>query len=136
MEGSEFDIYRFQILIFSVVVGGALLFTGLFGLANFELPAALMGLLGLSQVVYLSGKVVSKPETVELNKAITSLRKQAAAAARKGHEAASGGAEYDYKGVPEVQEMRSTAADVERLTETVFGGTVPNLRKQQPHELM
>lgn len=133
MEGSEFDIYRFQILIFSLVVGGALLFTGLFGLAHFTLPPALMGLLGLSQVVYLGGKVVSRPETVELDKAIDTLRSDAAAAANK---ARGTGPTYDYSKVPETAQVASVAADVEVLTQTVFGGEKLQLQDKLPHQLI
>ncbi|MBK1667170.1 hypothetical protein CKO28_03815 [Rhodovibrio sodomensis] len=133
MEGTEFDVYRFQILIFSLIVGGALLFTGLFGLANFELPPALLGLLGLSQVVYLGGKVVSRPETVELNKAITNLRTRAGEVADKARGAAGG---YDYSAIGETASLESAAGDVEHLTRTVFGGAVPGLRARKAHELV
>ena len=47
----EFDVYHFQNLIFSIVVGGALVFIGLRDLATFSIPETLLGILGLSQVV-------------------------------------------------------------------------------------
>jgi hypothetical protein len=70
----EFDVYHFQNLIFSVVVGGALLVVGLRDLASFSIPETLLGILGLSQVVYLGGKLVGAPSCAELNKATGALK--------------------------------------------------------------
>jgi len=70
----EFDIYRYQSCIFSLVVGGALLVVGVSQLASFEIPTTLLGVLGLSQVVYVAGKLVSPPAMADLNKAIKNLR--------------------------------------------------------------
>ncbi|GLH78121.1 hypothetical protein SSBR45G_30290 [Bradyrhizobium sp. SSBR45G] len=70
----EFDVYRYQNCIFSLVVGGALLVTGVNQLASFAIPATLLGVLGLSQVVYVAGKLVSPPALAELNRAIGDLR--------------------------------------------------------------
>jgi hypothetical protein len=70
----EFNVYRFQSLIFSLVVGGALLAAGITELATFTIPETLLGVLGLSQVVYLGGKLVSPPSCDELNKSTEELR--------------------------------------------------------------
>src|SRR6266446_4345956 len=70
----EFDVYRFQMLIFSLVVGVSLLAMGLNELASFSVPENLLGVLGLSQVVYVGGKLVAPPSCTELNKAIGDLR--------------------------------------------------------------
>jgi hypothetical protein len=70
----EFDVYHFQNLIFGVVVGGALVVVGLRDLASFSIPETLLGILGLSQVVYLGGKLVAAPSSSELNTATTALR--------------------------------------------------------------
>jgi len=70
----EFDVYHFQNLIFSVVVGGALIIVGLRDLASFSIPEALLGILGLSQVVYIGGKLVAPPKFSELNTATSQLR--------------------------------------------------------------
>jgi hypothetical protein len=70
----EFDVYHFQSLIFSVVVGGALLVVGLRDLASFSIPETLLGILGLSQVVYLGGKLVGAPSCAELNTATSALK--------------------------------------------------------------
>jgi hypothetical protein len=86
----EFDVYRFQMLIFSLVVGISLLAIGLNELASFDVPANLLGVLGLSQIVYVGGKLVAPPSCAELDKAISDLRdleakfKAQAANANKG----------------------------------------------------
>ena len=71
----EFDVYRYQSIIFSLVVGGALLAAGINQLASFSIPETLLGVLGLSQVVYVAGKLTSPPSFAELNKATEELRK-------------------------------------------------------------
>jgi hypothetical protein len=70
----EFDIYKLQTLIFSLVVAGALLAAGEEHLASFSVPETLLGILGLSQVVYVSGTLVSPPSITELDQAIDDLR--------------------------------------------------------------
>jgi hypothetical protein len=70
----EFDVYRYQNCIFSVVVGGALLFGGISQLSSFTIPETLLGILGLSQAVYVTGKLVSPQSYSDLNKATTKLR--------------------------------------------------------------
>ena len=69
-----FDVYHFQMLIFSLVVGVALLQTGFTDLAHFEVPNALLAVLGLSQTVYVGGKLVSAPSCGDLDKMVTELR--------------------------------------------------------------
>jgi hypothetical protein len=70
----EFDVYRFQMLLFSIVVGGALLTSPWQDLASFSIPDNLLGVLGLSQVVYVGGKLVAPPSMADLDKALTELR--------------------------------------------------------------
>lgn len=72
----EFDVYRYQSCIFSLVVGGALLAAGINQLASFSIPETLLGVLGLSQVVYVAGKLTTPPSFAELNKATEELRKK------------------------------------------------------------
>src|SRR5262249_45291261 len=89
----QFDVYHFQSLTFSLAVGGALLASGFTDLANFTIPDALLGVLGLSQVIYIAGKMVAPPSIKELDDAATATRAAeqefTAAANRPG---ASGGA--------------------------------------------
>lgn len=70
----EFDVSRFQLVVFSVVVGIALLQIGLTDLSTFSVPDALLGLLGLSQVTYVFGKALGSTDITELNTGIQDLR--------------------------------------------------------------
>jgi len=70
----EFDVYRYQSCVFSLIVGVALLAGGITELASFEIPTTLLGILGLSQVVYVGGKLVMPTSLSELNSAVTELR--------------------------------------------------------------
>ena len=74
MTNREFDVYKLQTLIFSGVVAAALLIGGEERLASFTVPETLLGILGLTQVVYVAGTLASPPSTKELDDAITSLR--------------------------------------------------------------
>jgi hypothetical protein len=73
-DGGEFDVYRYQSCIFSLTVGGALLLGGVNELASFTIPQTLLGILGLSQAVYISGKLVSTSSVAELDDAVTKAR--------------------------------------------------------------
>ena len=73
-DNGEFDVYRYQSCIFSLIVGGALLVGGINELASFTIPGTLLGILGLSQAVYIGGKVVTKSPIGELDGAIDDLR--------------------------------------------------------------
>ena len=72
----EFDVFRFQMVTFSFMVGMSLLGFALRvnDLSNFELPSALLGILGLSQVVYVAGKLVTPPSVADLNDQLTKLQ--------------------------------------------------------------
>lgn len=70
----EFDPYKFQMLVFSIVVGFALLIIGVSGLADFSIPPSLLGVIGLSQVTYVSGKVFGAGSMGELDAQLTKLR--------------------------------------------------------------
>jgi hypothetical protein len=74
----EFDIYKAQTLVFSLVVALALLINGGERLASFTVPDALLGILGLSQIVYVGG-VLARPASIgDLDDALTELRKREA----------------------------------------------------------
>lgn len=70
----EFDPYSFQMAVFSLVVAVALVRTGLSGLGVFEIPAELLQLLGLSQVVFIGGKAIEKSSYEELEKELKDVR--------------------------------------------------------------
>jgi hypothetical protein len=71
----EFDVYRYQNCIFSLIVGASLLAGGISELASFTIPTTLLGILGLSQVAYIGGKLVGQTTVGQLDDAVTDLRK-------------------------------------------------------------
>jgi hypothetical protein len=72
----SFDVYRFQMICFSLVVGASIIGVGtqINDLTSFEVPQALLGILGLSQVVYVAGKLVAPPSISDLDAQITKLQ--------------------------------------------------------------
>lgn len=56
------------------MVAGALIIGGVTQLSSFEIPQTLLGILGLSQVVYIGGKLVTPTTMADLNKSIGDLR--------------------------------------------------------------
>jgi hypothetical protein len=70
----SFDVYRFQSFVFTIAVGVALLIGGIAQLASFTIPQNILGILGLSQIVYIAGKVVNVSDAERLNAAVTDLR--------------------------------------------------------------
>jgi len=69
-DSREFDPYSFQMAIFSVVVAVALVRSGLTGLGTFHIPAELLTLLGISQVVYIGGKAAESSPYRDLEDAV------------------------------------------------------------------
>lgn len=74
-----FDIFKFQSVVVSAIVGFGILIVGVVsrdpnGLANFKIPEGLLGLLGLSQVTYIGGKVAAPAPVEELNKQLNEVR--------------------------------------------------------------
>ncbi len=74
LSGGEFDVSKFQMLAFNLVVALALVTSGLTALADFTIPETLLGVLGLSQVVYLGGKVLPANPVADLDRLTTELR--------------------------------------------------------------
>jgi hypothetical protein len=72
----EFDVYRYQSLIFSLVVVLAMIFGGVTQLATFTVPESILGIVGLSQAVYIGGKLVTPTNISNINDAIADLRNQ------------------------------------------------------------
>lgn len=71
----EFDVYKLQMLIFTFAVAAALVVGGTSNLSTFTVPETLLGILGLSQVVYLGGILARPPSLGDLDTAIGDLRK-------------------------------------------------------------
>jgi hypothetical protein len=70
----EFDPYRFQMAIFSLVVAIALISSSAIGLEAFKIPTELLGLLGISQTVFVAGQAIDKGGYEELDEKITQVR--------------------------------------------------------------
>jgi type VI secretion system (T6SS) phospholipase Tle1-like effector len=70
----NFDVYRYQSFLFSAAVGGALFIGGISQLSSFTVPQNILGILGLSQVVYIAGKLVGPNTASQINAVITDLR--------------------------------------------------------------
>jgi hypothetical protein len=85
-----FDVYRYQSFIFALVVIGALIAAGVSQLSTFVIPDTILGIVGLSQVVCIGGKLVTPTNMSDLNAAIARLGteemkfKDAATAAKQG----------------------------------------------------
>jgi hypothetical protein len=130
----EFDVYRYQSFIFSLVVGGALIIGGVTQLSSFDIPQTLLGILGLSQIVYIGGKLVTPTSMADLNKSIEDLR-QTEKKFRATAIAATGGvlpADLAAAVVPASQaaydDYMSLATDVATLFTAQTGIAVPAAR--------
>ena len=114
--GDEFDIGKFQLFAFSLVVGAALIYFAAYGadvrcLSEFEIPGEYLSLIGLSQVAYIGGKAVNPSTVTDLNKKLTKVRgleteflkaverswSEAAAAADRSLDAARSAAPEEYR---------------------------------------
>ena len=77
--GDQFDISKFQLFVFSLLVAGALVYFAAHGadvadFAQFHIPDAYLALIGLSQVAYIGGKAVGPSTVGDLNKRLTEVR--------------------------------------------------------------
>jgi hypothetical protein len=96
MSDTELDMSKLQALTFSFIVGFSMVATGPQGFGKFEVPATLLQILGLSQIVLVGGRLV-KPATVsDVDAQITELRTRESALRR----AAITGVDVDDSGKP------------------------------------
>jgi hypothetical protein len=77
-DGREFDVYAFQMAIFSLTVAIALITTNFAGLEAFHIPPELLGLLGISQGVFIVGRAAGTTAYQELDQALTAVRAKSA----------------------------------------------------------
>jgi len=75
-----FEIAKFQAVVFSAVVGMSLLISGAMveqaaDFSNFEIDTAYLTLIGISQGVYVGGKLTAPNVFAELNQKLDELRK-------------------------------------------------------------
>ena len=74
-----FDVFKFQNVVITFVIGFGLLGSVLAGsdqsgLQTFAIDGSLLVLLGLSQVTYVGGKAIAPPANEDLDKTLTELR--------------------------------------------------------------
>jgi hypothetical protein len=119
----EFDVYRYQNCIFSLVVGGALLAAGINELSSFAVPETVLGVLGLSQVVYVAGKLVSPPSFDDLNDAAKKAADLEVAVLKARLAVPPGGA----PGSPQYIEYENAAKRAAFALQSVTGKAVANL---------
>ncbi len=74
MSGTELDMPALQALAFSFIVGFSMLVTGPQGFGNFEVPATLLQILGLSQLVLVGGRLVKPKTLADVDNLIKELR--------------------------------------------------------------
>jgi len=86
---------------------------GVSQLASFEIPTSLLGVLGLSQIVDVPGKLVSPPAMADLNKTIKALRDLERASQDAAAKAAPPATHVDAPRIAaEVQHYRSAAKPI------------------------
>ena len=112
-----FDVYRYQSFIFGLVVIGGLIAAGVNQLSTFVVPNTILGIVGLSQVVYIGGKLVTPTNISDLNAAIAGLRTdeqklKAAAVAKKQGQVASLAEAIPLMGQDAYDAYRQKARDV------------------------
>ncbi|WP_271552185.1 hypothetical protein [Bradyrhizobium sp. CCBAU 45394] len=112
-----FDVYRYQSFIFGLVVIGGLIAAGVNQLSTFVVPNTILGIVGLSQVVYIGGKLVTPTNISDLNAAIVGLRTEeqklkAAAVAKQQGQVASLAEAIQLVGQEAYEAYRQKARDV------------------------
>lgn len=117
----EFDVYRYQSFLFSLVVAFAMIATGIGQLSSFVIPDTVLGIVGLSQAVYIGGKLVTRTNMTDLNTAISDLRdrekklRDTAATARQALAGAAPAGIADLVGPVAYNDYREKARDVAAL---------------------
>ncbi len=113
------DVTKLQMGAFSLVVAFALGLLGSFDLSTFDIPDTLLGVLGLSQGVYVAGKAVTPPTFRDYDRQVGRLRE----------------AEQRYRQAPTPQ-ARADYAQAVRLAATmhreVFGNAIPDELREPP----
>jgi hypothetical protein len=110
-------VYRYQSFIFGLVVIGGLIAAGVSQLSTLVVPNTILGIVALSQVVYIGGKLVTPTNISDLNAAIAGLRSdeqklKAAAVAKKHGQVASLAEAIPLMGQDAYDAYRQKARDV------------------------
>ncbi|HLZ77186.1 hypothetical protein [Phenylobacterium sp.] len=75
--GSKVDLYKLQAFTFSIIVGVAMIYSGFTNLESFKVPDTLLQILGLSQVVFVGGRLTQPTSVGDADSLVTELRKRA-----------------------------------------------------------
>jgi hypothetical protein len=119
----EFDVYKLQTIIFSIAVAFALVAAGASNLSSFTVPDALLGILGLSQVVYIGGILVRPPAVNDLDEALTKLR--AAGEVVAAAKAQNTDTDSDGKLLPTLPPGQTVAANAQRQYDDLADRVIP-----------
>jgi hypothetical protein len=106
MSGKQIDLYRLQAFTFTIIVGVALIYSGVTNLETFKVPDTLLQILGLSQVVFVGGRLTQPATIGDTDNLITELRKRVGDL----RVAAATGIDVDAKGQPLYQATPGTPA--------------------------
>ena len=98
----EFDLYRFQALIFTFLVAPAFVFASVYTLGSAEIPEGILAVLGLSQVTYLVGKLADTPTVTDFDMFIAETRKKL-----------KEGAKLTVRGIEEIEDQFQAAMGME-----------------------
>jgi hypothetical protein len=111
---NSLDVYRYQLAVFSFLVGVTLMISGLNVLSTYALPEGFATLLGLSNVVYIFGKAVSPSSVTDLNHRLDNLR-------ITEQELSNNEAGVDAKNPAEIQQIyNKKLEDVKRLIKSLY----------------
>ncbi|MCR9257617.1 MAG: hypothetical protein NXI16_16145 [Alphaproteobacteria bacterium] len=131
MRDGRVDLFRLQNLLFTVLVGVSLFMQEVGGLAEYEIPPAIFGLLGLSQIAYVGGKAVGNDMITALDTALTTLQaKQQALLKAAGGSVLSGTAASQLERMSTAypaqwQDFRAAEQTAEELTRATFPASRP-----------
>ena len=125
----QFDVYRYQSFVFSFVVVAALIAAGVTELSTFTIPDTVLGIVGLSQVVYIGGKLVTSTSMSDLNAALNDLRDKERkfrddATAKKGSPVANVQEAVQFAGQQSYDAYKDKAKDVAAIFTAETGITV------------
>jgi hypothetical protein len=132
----EFDVYRYQSFIFGFVVIFSMIAAGVTQLSTFVIPSTILGIVGLSQAIYIGGKLVTPTNISDLNAAIADLRDRErklrdAATAKKQGKVVDVNDAAQQLGQPAIDAYLDKARDVAALF-TDATGTVVAASNLQP----
>ena len=125
----EFDVYRFQMVTFSFMVAISLVgfAVRMDDLSHFQLSGQLLGILGLSQGVYIAGKLVAPPAMSDLDAQVGKLQEAEKALRAKADAAGLTGVQVVFAQTAPVRDVMTEYGAYLKLwqtTRTMFESTM------------